>query len=93
MGAISDEAIRERAYDIWEREGRPHGRDFEHWVRAQVELIAEVSTNNTGRQAAVARPGIANAKAAAPNSNARGAGPKASRSAPTRGRARSRRNA
>jgi hypothetical protein len=40
---ISDDAIRERAYLIWEREGRPHGRDFEHWVRAQVELLAEAT--------------------------------------------------
>ena len=51
MGGISDDAIRERAYHIWEREGRPHGRDFEHWVRARVELIAEVSTNKSARPA------------------------------------------
>ena len=32
MGGISDEAVQERAYHIWVREGCPHGRDFEHWV-------------------------------------------------------------
>jgi hypothetical protein len=26
--------IRERAYQIWEEEGRPEGRDFDHWMRA-----------------------------------------------------------
>ena len=45
MGGISNEAIRERAYIIWVREGRQHGRDFDHWVRAQVELEAEVRGN------------------------------------------------
>jgi hypothetical protein len=57
MGGISDDAVRERAYQIWEREGRPHGRDFEHWVRAQVELTVEASNNNNARRsAAPARP-------------------------------------
>lgn len=26
---------RKRAYRLWEQEGRPHGRDLEHWHRAQ----------------------------------------------------------
>jgi len=52
MGGISDEVIRERAYLIWEREGRPHGRDYDHWVQAQVELVAEAAIGNGGRQAA-----------------------------------------
>ena len=42
MGEIPEEAIRMRAYHIWEREGRPHGRDLEHWVQARIELDAEV---------------------------------------------------
>ena len=45
MGGISEEAIRERAYHIWLREGCPHGRDHEHWVKAQVELEAEARGN------------------------------------------------
>jgi hypothetical protein len=32
--------IRERAYEIWLREGRPHGRDGEHWQRAAAEIAA-----------------------------------------------------
>jgi hypothetical protein len=30
--------VRERAYQIWEQEGRVHGRDEQHWHRAQLEL-------------------------------------------------------
>jgi hypothetical protein len=29
-----DTAIREAAYFIWEREGRPEGRAQDHWLRA-----------------------------------------------------------
>jgi len=30
-------AIREAAYSIWEREGRPDGRAQDHWLRAITE--------------------------------------------------------
>lgn len=32
------EQIRKRAYEIWEGEGRPHGRDMQHWFRAETEF-------------------------------------------------------
>lgn len=38
-----DERIRQRAYEIWEREGRPHGREEEHWRMAVDELVEEFS--------------------------------------------------
>lgn len=31
------EWICKRAYAIWEMEGRPHGRDAEHWLQATAE--------------------------------------------------------
>ena len=31
----------ERAYAIWEQEGRPDGKDREHWLRAEAEIAAE----------------------------------------------------
>jgi hypothetical protein len=68
MGAISEEAIKERAYHIWVREGCPHGRDFEHWVQAQVELEAELRGGNGGAP---------KKKAAAPRSAAAAKAPKA----------------
>lgn len=33
-----EQRIRERAHAIWEAEGRPEGRDREHWQRACREL-------------------------------------------------------
>jgi Protein of unknown function (DUF2934) len=31
--------VREMAYELWEENGRPHGRDVELWERAR-ELVA-----------------------------------------------------
>ena len=69
MGGISDEAIKERAYHIWVREGCPHGRDFDHWVQAQVELEAEQRADNgngAAPRAKAAAPRAAAPKAKAP---------------------------
>lgn len=33
--------IQELAYQLWEQEGRPEGRDREHWERAQRQLQGE----------------------------------------------------
>lgn len=38
---ITESAIRERAYSIWEAEGRPHGQDQRHWYYAKTILILE----------------------------------------------------
>lgn len=37
----SEEAIRLRAWLIWQREGCPDGRDRDHWLQAERELIHE----------------------------------------------------
>ena len=37
-GGNENEAIARRAYEIWEAEGRPHGRHREHWEAAAREL-------------------------------------------------------
>jgi hypothetical protein len=29
------------AYAIWDQEGRPHGRDMEHWLQAKAQLEAD----------------------------------------------------
>lgn len=34
-----EQAIRERAYAIWEEQGRPHGNDLDHWLRAEAEIM------------------------------------------------------
>ena len=37
---LLEQRIRERAYQIWEEEGHPQGRDSEHWQRARSEVMA-----------------------------------------------------
>ena len=32
------ERIQRRAYELWEREGRPEGRDHAHWHQAELEI-------------------------------------------------------
>jgi hypothetical protein len=32
--------IAKRAYALWEIEGKPHGRDLDHWCRAECEVMA-----------------------------------------------------
>jgi hypothetical protein len=38
--ASSEDRIRQRAYEIWEQEGRPHGEDMKHWLQAFQEIAA-----------------------------------------------------
>lgn len=40
MTSSTIDAIRYRAYEIWQEEGQPHGRDREHWEQAARELGA-----------------------------------------------------
>jgi hypothetical protein len=35
MTAGFDEIVRTRAYALWESEGRPLGRDAEHWLQSE----------------------------------------------------------
>lgn len=46
-----DEQIRQRAYEIWEREGRPDGREAEHWRLAADELGASAAQKEKIEQA------------------------------------------
>ena len=36
----AEQAIRERAYYLWVNEGRPEGRDYDHWMRARAGFQA-----------------------------------------------------
>ncbi len=40
--------IRERAYHMWENEGRPHGREVEFWERA-TELVGMEESGLSGQ--------------------------------------------
>lgn len=37
-----EEMIRRRAHEIWEQEGRPHGRHEDHWQKAAGEITQEL---------------------------------------------------
>jgi hypothetical protein len=34
------ERVRQRAYELWESEGRPAGREYDHWLQAERELAS-----------------------------------------------------
>jgi hypothetical protein len=46
-----DEHIRRRAHEIWESEGRPHGREAEHWRQAESEVDADLPGAAKGAEA------------------------------------------
>lgn len=37
------ERIRKRAYELWEIEGRPEGKENDHWVQATKEILDEAN--------------------------------------------------
>lgn len=48
--------IRGRAYSIWEEEGRPDGRDGDHWLQAEREIMHgndEIDGDDMPNQAAL----------------------------------------
>jgi hypothetical protein len=75
------EKVRERAYQIWEREGRQDGRAEEHWSQAEQELADTAETDETPASgtngvAAINGAGTSEAAPAANGSNPRRAAPK-----------------
>jgi len=69
------QAISRAAYLIWEREGRPHGRDREHWLRAVEEISASIVADpvvlRPAKGAAPKTSAAQKAKAPAPKSTAK----------------------
>jgi hypothetical protein len=37
-----------RAYEIWHKEGGVHGRDLDHWLRAEHELVISANSTSCG---------------------------------------------
>jgi Protein of unknown function (DUF2934) len=63
-----EERVRERAYHLWEADGKPHGRDVEYWQRAR-ELIgmedsagAGLLPNPQSHPGAIRQAGVAEAE-------------------------------
>ncbi|MFE0759213.1 DUF2934 domain-containing protein [Inquilinus sp. NPDC058860] len=53
MDTSLEDRIRARAYEIWEIEGWPSGRDQEHWDRA----LREIQSGERAESADIAPPG------------------------------------
>ncbi|MCE6949551.1 DUF2934 domain-containing protein [Cereibacter sphaeroides] len=51
------ERISQRAHALWEREGKPEGRDAEHWRMAREEIEAEDAAAGIPDAAANSRAG------------------------------------
>jgi hypothetical protein len=48
-----DARIRDRAYQIWLSEGRPHGRDEAHWQQAERDIETEEAASAGAERAPV----------------------------------------
>ena len=42
--------IQQRAYELWERDGRPEGRDHAHWQQAEREIGARRGSADAARR-------------------------------------------
>lgn len=47
MSEHKEQVIRERAYAIWEEEGRPDGKHLEHWRRAEDEINSTIKADRS----------------------------------------------
>jgi hypothetical protein len=47
--------IRERAYEIWNAEGRANGRANEHWLAAEREVLGSVTVLTPAQEATTLR--------------------------------------
>jgi hypothetical protein len=53
--STSAEDISRRAYEIWEREGRPEGCDLRHWLQAEQE-VSRPASNGGGSTGSMDAP-------------------------------------
>lgn len=81
-----EEQIQQRAYEIWERDGRPEGKREEHWAQACQEIAAEtgVETDCTREPVAFGAEDAENVSDGKRSAQVRSAGPDGMRDAPRR---------
>jgi hypothetical protein len=62
---LDEGVIRERAHALWEADGRPEGRQEEHWYKAVIELAgASASKPNATRARRLKSTNVRSKKAA-----------------------------
>ena len=61
-----EEVVRARAYALWESEGRPNGRDAEHWLRSmeEVQRLAQAASPEAPKATPAKAPAKPKAKKA-----------------------------
>ncbi|RUT30374.1 DUF2934 domain-containing protein [Arsenicitalea aurantiaca] len=57
-----DEEIRKRAYELWEEEGYPDGREHEHWQRAEAEFADAGATGSEANGAPLSPDALGSGK-------------------------------
>jgi len=45
---VDEQKIKEAAYALWEKDGKPEGLDLEHWFKASKEVGEDVDANGAG---------------------------------------------
>ncbi|PEQ14569.1 hypothetical protein B2G71_03070 [Novosphingobium sp. PC22D] len=78
--------IRQRAHEIWEREGKPDGRHEDHWAEASKQIEAEDASGAKPKRKAPAKAAAKPAKAAIESTGpkAKSAKPKPAAKAPAK---------
>jgi hypothetical protein len=56
MHTPNENDIRSRAFDLWQREGSPEGRDNDFWYQAERELSEEAGLDSSKEAAEVSPP-------------------------------------
>jgi hypothetical protein len=79
MNTAIEERIRTRAYELWEGEGRPEGREIDHWLQAAQELAEERSAMGVAAAPRARKPRSASASTATRSPSATAAGRSRSR--------------
>jgi len=49
--------IAEKAYGLWEREGRPDGKSLDHWLQAEADVASDTTEGKGGGVKARAQAG------------------------------------
>lgn len=67
---MNDEKIRQLAYRLWEEDGRPEGKEMDHWSRAAglIEADSPGKTLAVPSGASDSKPANGSKKASAPRS-------------------------
>ncbi|KPF66278.1 hypothetical protein IP69_15555 [Bosea sp. AAP35] len=50
-----EQTVRDVAYAIWEAEGKPQGRDSEHWMQAEERVAASLNGDKPAKAKAPAK--------------------------------------